>query len=106
MIDKKKALDDFQITEKDYDEMLVEFIAQADDSIIRIEATLREGAIVEAERFAHSLKGVAGNLRLEACYLVASEIDAVLKKGPPVFIDQLLSDLRKTIDEIRASILT
>jgi HPt (histidine-containing phosphotransfer) domain-containing protein len=104
MIDKKRALDDFQITEKDFDEMLVEFVTQADETIINLKKELSEGNIETAERFAHSLKGVAGNMRLDNCYRVASDVDAALKLGPPVSIEALLVDLKKAVDEVRSSI--
>ena len=104
MIDKKKALDDFQITEKDFDEMLVEFVTQADENIRSMEKALLEGKVQEAERFAHSLKGVAGNMRLDNCFLVATKVDAVLKMGPPVSVETLLGDLKKAVDEVRLSI--
>lgn len=104
MIDKKKALDDFLISEAEYDEMLAEFAAQADETIIAIEHALGEGRADEAERFSHSLKGVSGNLRLDDCYRIASAIDACLKKGPPVSVGPLLGDLKKAVDEVRHSI--
>lgn len=104
MINKKKALDDFQITEQEYDEMLVEFIAQADEKISGIEGLLCEGKVQEAERHAHALKGVAGNLRLDACYSIASTIDGALKNSPPLPIETHLVDLRKAVDEVRLSI--
>jgi histidine phosphotransfer protein HptB len=104
MIDKKKALDDFLISEKEYDEMLAEFAAQADETISAIGNAIGKGKIEEAEHFAHSLKGVSGNLRLDGCYLIASTIDTCLKKGSPESVDRLLSDLKKAVDEVRHSI--
>jgi HPt (histidine-containing phosphotransfer) domain-containing protein len=104
MIDKKKALDDFQITEKEYDELLVEFVAQADEKIIGIEASLREGNLQEAAQLAHSLKGVSGNMRLDDCYRFSSAIDGALKNIPPLPIDASLSDLKSAVDEVRKSI--
>jgi HPt (histidine-containing phosphotransfer) domain-containing protein len=104
MINKQKALDDFQITEKEYDELLGEFIIQADDKIVGIRQCISTGNMVEAEYHAHSLKGVAGNLRLETCYRITSLIDDVLKKNHSVGIDDLLLELVKSIDEVRSSI--
>ncbi len=106
MINKQKALDDFQITEAEYDELLGEFIAQADDKIVGIRQCMLDGKVLEAEHHAHSLKGVAGNLRLDDCYRVTSMIDDILKKNQPFPLDELLLDLEKTIGEIRNSIRT
>jgi two-component system, sensor histidine kinase and response regulator len=104
MIDKKRALEDFQITEKEYDELLVEFIAQAEEKVAGIEQCLRDGKVEEAERQAHSLKGVAGNLRLDDCYRVAVTIDGALKKIPPLPVEDSLMELKKAIDDVRKSI--
>jgi HPt (histidine-containing phosphotransfer) domain-containing protein len=104
MIDKKKALDDFLITEKEYDEMLSEFTLQADDAGQSIENALGEGKVAEAERFAHSLKGVSGNLRLDDCYRIAANMDECLKKGESVSAARLLNDFRKAVDEVRNSV--
>jgi HPt (histidine-containing phosphotransfer) domain-containing protein len=106
MINKQKALDDFQISEKEYDELLVEFVSQADDKIISIKQCLSDGKVLEAEHHTHSLKGVAGNLRLDDCYRIASTIDDVLKKNQQVSIDQYILELKHSIDEVRSSINT
>jgi HPt (histidine-containing phosphotransfer) domain-containing protein len=104
MIDKKKALDDFLITEKEYDEMLAEFAVQAEETVKSIEKTVEEGNLPHAERFAHSLKGVSGNLRLDNCYRIATTVDECLKKGESVSVSPLLDDLRKAVAEVRDSI--
>jgi HPt (histidine-containing phosphotransfer) domain-containing protein len=104
MIDKKKALDDFQISEKEYDELLVEFTAQAEEKIVGMEQCLRDGKVEEAQHHAHSLKGVAGNLRLDDCYRIVMAIDGALKKKPPFPIDESLLELKEAIDEVRKSI--
>jgi HPt (histidine-containing phosphotransfer) domain-containing protein len=104
MVDKQKALDDFQITEKEYDEMLVEFVAQADEKISRITLELAAGKVHEAAFHAHSLKGVAGNLRLDDCYSAASKADAFLKNAASVPGDLNLADLKNAVDEGRKSI--
>jgi HPt (histidine-containing phosphotransfer) domain-containing protein len=104
MIDKKRALDDFLISEREYDEMLSEFVSQANDTISAIERTVGEGKVPEAERFAHSIKGVSGNLRLDECYRIATAVDECLKKGEAATASSLLNDLKKAVDEVRRSI--
>jgi HPt (histidine-containing phosphotransfer) domain-containing protein len=104
MIDKQKALDIFHITLEEYDEMLVEFVTQADEKITEIEKLIKEGKGVDAERQTHSLKGVSGNLRLDDCYLAASQIDAALKNEQSISSNPDLTDLKRAIDEIRASV--
>ena len=104
MIDKKRALDDFLITETEYDEMLSEFVLQADETARSIERAIGEGKITEAERFAHSLKGVSGNLRLDECCRIATDVDEHLKAGEGASASALLRDLGKAVDEVRRSI--
>jgi HPt (histidine-containing phosphotransfer) domain-containing protein len=104
MINKQKALDDFQISEKEYDELLVEFVSQADNKIICIKQCLSEGKVLEAERHTHSLKGVSGNLRLDDCYRIVSTIDEVLKKNQQVPVDHYIQELEHSIDDVRSSI--
>jgi HPt (histidine-containing phosphotransfer) domain-containing protein len=104
MIDKKQALDDFQITEEMYDEMLVEFVAQAEEKVCFIEEELQKKNTKEAEQHTHSLKGVAGNLRLNRCFMIASAIDKVLKSDSSPSLAAEILDLKNAIDEVRNSI--
>jgi HPt (histidine-containing phosphotransfer) domain-containing protein len=106
MIDKKRALDDFLITEKEYDEMLAEFVVQADQAMGSIETAVRAGKVTEAERFAHSLKGVSGNLRLDECYRIATIVDDCLKKGESAAASPHLENFKTAIAEVRNSIHT
>ena len=104
MINKQKALDDFQISEKELDEMLSEFVVQADDTINAIEKKLGEGKVHEAERCAHSLKGVSGNLRLDECFRIATILDDYLKKNESAPAVRILGELKKAVEEVRGSI--
>jgi HPt (histidine-containing phosphotransfer) domain-containing protein len=104
MVDKKQALEDFQITEDMYDEMLVEFVTQAEEKIRRIVEELEKGNSEEAEQHAHSLKGVAGNLRLTRCFEIASAIDKVLKVDPKPSLGPEIQDLKNAVTEVRESI--
>lgn len=104
-LDKSKALADFNISEQEYDELLLEFVQQAEEKIILIENALTAGVISDAAEFAHSLKGVAGNMRLDTCFNIAHGIELNLKNGATKYIDRRISDLRSAIANIRDSIV-
>lgn len=104
MLDKSKAMNDFQITEEVYDELLADFVAQAEEKTKDIESTVKRGGIKEAADIAHSLKGVAGNLRLDDCYNIARSIELALKGNTLETIESEVSNLKKAVKEIRAVI--
>jgi HPt (histidine-containing phosphotransfer) domain-containing protein len=104
MIDKSIAMRVFQIDERQYDELLEEFVVQADEKIAVIETNVRERNLKEAVAAAHSLKGVAGNLRLDDCYAVAQRIEAALKGNDLAALESIASDFKKAVTEIRAAL--
>ena len=104
MIDKSKALNVFHITEQEYDEMLVEFVAQARAQSSAIGTAIEQGALDKAAVVAHSLKGVSGNLRLDACFNIAKNIEFALKENKTGEIKEILFDLENAIQEIADSI--
>jgi HPt (histidine-containing phosphotransfer) domain-containing protein len=105
LLDKSKALADFNIPEPEYDELLLEFVQQAEEKIVQIENALTAGVIGDAAELAHSLKGVAANMRLDTCFDIARGIELNLKKGATKYIGRRISDLRSAIANIRDSIV-
>lgn len=64
--DRKRALDELEIPEDIYDELIEDFIAMAYEEIAKIETLITKGTdLVSAKKVAHSIKGAAANLRLE-----------------------------------------
>jgi HPt (histidine-containing phosphotransfer) domain-containing protein len=104
MFDKTKALNVFQITEDEYDELLKEFIVQAETKIKTLESALKNGDTDTAAREIHSLKGVAGNLRLDDCYQAAIAIESAIQSNDKASIEHWFIDLRRWIDEICVSL--
>jgi HPt (histidine-containing phosphotransfer) domain-containing protein len=104
MIDKSKAMRDYQLTEEQYDEMLGEFVTQAEEAVSALESAVPEGRTTEAADVAHSLKGVAGNLRLDDCYAIARDIELALKGNVPGTVESEISNLKKAVEEIRSVI--
>lgn len=58
MFEKTKALEVFQISEETYDELLKEFVVQADLKIRAVESALENGDTETAAKEIHSFKGV------------------------------------------------
>jgi HPt (histidine-containing phosphotransfer) domain-containing protein len=104
MLDKAKALDDFQITEEVYDEMLTEFVAQAAEKAEAIESAAKKGNVKEAADIAHALKGVGGNLRLDDCYTIARNIELAIKGNAIGTVASEIANLKKALEEIRTAI--
>jgi HPt (histidine-containing phosphotransfer) domain-containing protein len=104
MFEKKKALDVFQISEEAYDELLKEFIAQADVKIKAVEGALENGDTETAAGEMHSFKGVAGNMRLDDCYRAAVAVESALRSNDKASIEHWFIDLRRWVDEIRVSV--
>ena len=104
MFEKKKALDVFQISEEAYDELLKEFIAQADVKIKVVEGALENGDTETAAREIHSFKGVAGNMRLDDCYRAVVAVESALRSNNGAEAKKQLPSLRTSVDEIRESV--
>jgi signal transduction histidine kinase len=73
-----------------YVELLRAFAAQEADVVQRISSHMQAGAISEAERTAHTLKGLAGTLGAKSLYLLAQTLEMRLQK-PADAEDALMS---------------
>ena len=61
-----------------YKAMLTAFLK--DTTTASLQQALEDGDLVAAERGAHSLKGMAGNLSFPALFRVSTDLDALLKE--------------------------
>jgi HPt (histidine-containing phosphotransfer) domain-containing protein len=104
MIDKTSAMNVFQITEEEYDELLSDFIEQANQKIQNIESALKNNDIPVLAREIHAMKGVAGNMRLNDCYETIVSIETALKAGNNALVKSGVSGFRDCIEEIRLSV--
>jgi len=103
MFDKTKALDELELAEDEYDELLKIFVELADEQIRGLESAWASGNVAEARELAHSLKGAAGNLRLVDCLAMASAIELALIEQRNDRIREQLDTLVTAVDEVRAS---
>ncbi len=66
-----------------YLSLLKKFVAGQADAVQRIQRSLQDGDRSDAERMAHSLKGVAGNLGASALQHAAEHLETALRTGVP-----------------------
>lgn len=104
MFDKTKALDVFKISEEAYDDLLKEFIVQAEQKTGAVASALEKSDMETAAREIHSFKGVAGNMRLDDCYNAVVAVENALRSKDASAAGKHLAALRSCIDEIRLSI--
>lgn len=104
MFDKKKALAVFKISEEEYDELLNEFIAQAEQKINAVASALDNNDTETAAGETHSFKGVAGNMRLDDCYDAIVAVESALRSHDCASAKQQVLRLRTCVAEIRSSI--
>ncbi|MCX7204488.1 MAG: response regulator [Proteobacteria bacterium] len=83
--------------------MLPRLRDQYADTPQRLRQLLLQAELFEAERLAHSLKGVAGTLEAFSVYLIAQKIEEQLHGGNTQ-IEGLLAELRHALDEVMTSI--
>jgi len=64
-----------------YVQLAQKFLVQAEGASQRVASWLREGELVEAQRYTHDMKGVSATLGLVGLAACASELDHVLRAG-------------------------
>lgn len=85
--------------------LLNDFHDKYTDYAASIKRHLDEGDQETAERLAHSLKGVSGNLRANRVFSITKELDEVLRQDPNSDrIPALINDLSQALEEVKSSI--
>jgi CheY-like chemotaxis protein len=91
-----------------YRDLLVQFAARHEFMASRIKEALESGDHNQAERLAHSLKGVAGNLGMNQIFILAGTLESRIRESPAGTkgpIEELASALDRQIRIIRAALL-
>jgi len=91
-----------------YRDLLTQFPARHESTGNRIKEALESGDQEQAERLAHSLKGVAGNLGMNQIFVLAGTLESAIRKsqaGTKGLIGELTSALDRQIRIIRAALL-
>jgi HPt (histidine-containing phosphotransfer) domain-containing protein len=90
-----------------YRSLLEQFAAKHAGSVEQIENDLRSNARESAERMAHTLKGIAGNIGITRVHEVAAKVEAAIRKGDEsvyVLLPELSSVLAPQIAAIRSAL--
>jgi PAS domain S-box-containing protein len=91
-----------------YRDLLTQFVAKHESSPAEIKAVLESGDRSQAERIAHSLKGVAGNLGINRIFRLATSLEKAIRESDPQIachIDELIPVMERQIQLIRAALL-
>ncbi|MWV12011.1 response regulator [Pseudomonas sp. R-28-1W-6] len=88
-----------------YLRLLGRFAASQADFPARLRAALAAGASADAERLAHSLKGLAGSLGATVLAARAAALERALGEGRQAEVDGLLAELEGSLAELVAAIL-
>ena len=91
---------------KIYSNILKKFCNNSTNSAVEIKDAIDKKDVELAERIAHTIKGVAGNIGADALFKTASELNDILKTGIPDDLNILkdfAKELENTIKNIRES---
>jgi HPt (histidine-containing phosphotransfer) domain-containing protein len=91
-----------------YRDLLTQFADKHESTGNAIKEALESGDHNQAERLAHSLKGVAGNLGINQIFALAGALESAIREshvGAQSLIEQLASALDRQIRIIRAALL-
>ncbi len=89
-----------------FKKLLLEFHEDYATSANIIREALRDGRIRDAQRTAHTIKGISGNIGADDLYLTASELDLALKKEQLEQVDDLLERFSEALHKVIQSIAT
>ncbi len=83
-----------------YKKLLIEFRDDYSNSFHDIKTALNNDNLEEAERFVHSIKGVAGNLGINKLHKIASDLEAGIRKRETDRYDIMLKKYSKELSKL------
>jgi HPt (histidine-containing phosphotransfer) domain-containing protein len=90
-----------------YRDLLAQFAVKQESAAVRISQALASGDRGKAERLAHSLKGVAGNLGMNEIFQTAGKLEGAIRAsqaGIEDLIEELASVVDRHIQTMRAAL--
>ena len=90
-----------------YKELLVKFAAKYADADVQISSALQSGDGNAAERIAHTVKGVAGNIGIKEVRFAAERLEKAIRdghEGVPSLLEDFTSILRPQIHSIERAL--
>ena len=104
-LDKAPALEALQLSEPELDDLLREFVELAKVEVDSIRGRLDGKRFDGLDRRAHSIRGMAANLRLDLCRNRASRLEAALTSHDANRAAEAMLFLEQAIDEVRSASL-
>jgi len=104
-VDVEAALSRLEGRRDFYRTLLADFVVEQADAVVRIRASLASGARADAERFAHTLKGLAAMLGAGALRAAAATVERAIREGAEtsVMLTALEHALDATVTAIRSA---
>ena len=99
-VDIKTGISRLNGNEKLYKKLLVDFGKNYSSSSIDIRKAMEDINLEEAIRYAHTLKGVAGNISANDIHDIAAKLELELSKEAGGNYDRLLNDLDTTLNAL------
>ena len=87
-----------------YRDLLAQFAAKQDDAAVRISTALESGDLKLAERIAHTVKGVAGNLGIAQVFAAAEKLEGAIRGAgavEPALLEEFAVVLSRQVQAIR-----
>lgn len=100
-LDKSPALEALQVTEPELDELLREFVEIASGELDSIRSCVEGRRFDGTQRWAHSIQGMAANLRLQLCWNRASRLEKALLDRDADRATEAIARLEEAIQEVR-----
>lgn len=97
-IDYIEAIRRFDGDENLYRKLAVKFLD--DPNFIELEKTLHSGDAQKAQRAAHSLKGVAGNLSFDDLYQISCKLNDILLQGDIQTAQTIMPQARQAYENV------
>jgi CheY-like chemotaxis protein len=106
-IDQNAGLKYFNGNIVNYQHMLAKFIATYGDNAEKIQENLNSGDYQSAERLAHTLKGIAATLGMEALRIAAFDVEKdIHAKQDKVDLGKQIDKLKNVLDSVNLEINT
>jgi CheY-like chemotaxis protein len=90
-----------------YRDLLGQFAAKQGDAATQISAAIGSGDLKLAERIAHTVKGVAGNIGIGEVQSVAQKLEKAIREGSnsvPPLLHEFAASLKTQVDAIAAAL--
>ncbi len=85
-----------------YKRLLKMFVAEQKETAVKIRSSLESGDIDGAERHAHAIKGVAGNIGANALYLSAESLEKAIR-GDDQVVETILEEFTSRLFDVMKS---